>query len=105
MTHGGDGHQPVRFTSEVTLGSVITSVIVLLMAVEVWLFYGLIMDRVDEATGYQRENRAGLERLSNDLHAYKVWTYDEAVGLQKQLTALEGEVGKLKQELADLRRR
>jgi hypothetical protein len=105
MTHVGDGHQPVRFTSEVTLGSIITSVIVILMAVEVWLFYGLIMDRVDEATSYQRKNRLGLEQLSNDLEAYKTWTYDEAAGLQKQLAVLEGDVGKLKQELADLRRR
>lgn len=86
----------VRFTHDVTLGSLITTATAVLMSI--W-FYALMANRVEEAQDYQRENRRSIEVLSAEVAAYKARAIQQASELERQVQELQSAIQQLKHEL------
>lgn len=95
----GNALHAIRFTSEITLGSVMTIAIMLMMAVEVLIFYDVVMGKISEARLFQNDNKVSIERLSGDLASYKHWSYEQSQGLAKDVREIQADLIRLQADM------
>lgn len=89
----------IKFTRDITFGSLVTILIMILLSGEAYLFYDSVISKVTEAKQSQKINREAIEKLTQELAAYKTWSFDQAISLQKDLKSLQVEIEHIKTEL------
>lgn len=99
------GRFGVKFTHDVTLGSMVVIAISLLMTIQVYFFWSTLTVQIAEARDYQKINRSSIERLNADMRAYSEWAADTSVQLAQQIEILRADVQRLKEDVRALRDR
>lgn len=89
----------MKFVRDIQLGSIITTVIVLLVAAEVWLFYSSVEIKVTDAWLTQKQNTASITYLHDEFALYKTERETFSADILRRVSELQAQVNDLQEQV------
>lgn len=98
------GRHRIELAYNITVGSLITIVLVLLMIAEVYFYYVVISDKIIEGQELQIANRAMLENIIVDMRENQKINKDFSNWFVSEINNIKGDIEKMRSEYDALKR-